>query len=78
MNGMEMMLKALGIDPEEIKKAMFGTVAAVMDGIKTLNNRAEETNARLSRIEEHLGIDPLENANGHAQELLPPVKRAQR
>ena len=80
-SGVEMMMKALGIDPEEIKRSMFETIERLQTGIKGLDERLSAIdagqriiNARLERLEIHLGIVPsgaeipqLENKSGAAK-----------
>lgn len=54
--GMATMLKAMGIDAEKIKSE-FETAAETFKGfISNLNSRADKIDARLARIEKHLGI----------------------
>lgn len=62
-SGIEMMLKALGIDPNEIKAAMTDTIGKLQSGINsigeslnTISENQKEINARLARLERHLGI----------------------
>jgi CO/xanthine dehydrogenase Mo-binding subunit len=74
-SGMELMLqqifKALGIDPEEIKRNMFQTVNQLQTGIAALNTSLTEINARLERLETRLGV-----ASKDAPEQLPPRRIA--
>ena len=64
-SGIEMMLKALGIDPQEFIKAVTETIGRLQHGIREIDSRMSsidrgqaETNARLERLEKHLGVEP--------------------
>lgn len=77
-SGMEMMLKALGIDPGEIQKAMTETIGRLQSGIAALDTRLTsidkalaENNARLERLEIHLGVaQPESQPNGQDQRRI--------
>ena len=76
MNGMEMMLKALGINPEEIKAAVMGLMGGIEKSMDALNKRGENIDARLSRIEQHLGVEqPINGHHAPLVEILPPARK---
>jgi hypothetical protein len=54
MSGLEMMLRSFGMDPEEIKKSMSGTVEA----IKTFDGRLLAIEGALNRL--NASIDRME------------------
>jgi cytochrome c-type biogenesis protein CcmH/NrfG len=54
MNGMEMMLKAFGLDPEQIKAEMLGSIKAFQDALAALQKRLDVLDARQERLEKLL------------------------
>lgn len=62
-SGIEMMLKALGIDPEEIKRAMFDSIGRLQSGINEIAAHGKSVNERLERLEKHLGVQPATEEN---------------
>ncbi len=71
-SGVEMMLKALGIDPEEIKRSMFETIERLNKGINELGARLNAIDARLDRLERHLGCYSENTTEEKSQDYTPP------
>jgi hypothetical protein len=77
-SGLDMMLKALGIDPQEIQRSMTETVSRLQDGINQINTHLrtiarnqEIVNARLERLEMHLGV----SVPNETETEITPLKR---
>jgi hypothetical protein len=56
VNGIEMMFKALGIDPNELRKQIEEPIAQMVTGIKTIGDRLASIDSRLTAIEHQLNI----------------------
>ena len=55
-SGIEMMMRALGIDPEAIKAEMEKPIKELLGALQALNSRMETIDRRLCRIEQALDI----------------------
>lgn len=55
-SGVEMLMKACGIDPEQIKKDMQKPVDDIIAALGELTKRLQSIDSRLDRIEAKLGI----------------------
>ena len=58
MNGMEMMLKSFGFDPEQIKSGLLNAQKSIMEEVQKLHSEIESVNAKVTRIEIKLGTIP--------------------
>lgn len=70
--GMATMLKAMGIDPENIKREFETAANTFKEFVGRIGHRADQIDARLARIEKHLGIKEADiihieqqKGNGH-------------
>ena len=82
MTGMEMMmnslLKAAGFDPTELKAAIENTIGgfqamakAIFDRIDAIDKRQSIIDARLERLENHLGVDAgVAHTNGDGRKQI--------
>lgn len=64
-SGIEILMKSLGIDPNEIRKAIDDTTNGISGGLQSLDNRLKNIEAmqwsiadRITRIEQTLNIKP--------------------
>ena len=62
MNGVDMMLKSMGIDPEKIKQSLMEAQQAIMSEVKEIHNKLDTINNRLIRIETKLDTMPQDEA----------------
>lgn len=77
MTAMEMMMKSLGIDPEQIKQQALGQLTQVKSALDTLNTRLARIENKLDAI---IGHEPEQEVDGN--DILPrnvleiPIKQA--
>jgi len=62
MNGIEMMLKSMGIDPEKIRASLVDAQAQVMNEISKVHKLLESIDAKVTRIEIKLETIPTNEA----------------
>lgn len=66
-SGIEMLMKSMGIDPDEIKRNVDTLISTFKNGLTELNERQKETNVRLARLESAMNI-PLPDVAADATE----------
>lgn len=62
MNGMEIMLKSFGLDPEKIKSELVDAKDKIAGAIENLDSRLKTIDDRLTRIEIKLNTIPRDEA----------------
>jgi hypothetical protein len=62
MNGMEMMLKSFGVDPEKIKTQLIDAQKVVLSEVERLHSRLDNIDASLRRIEVKFETLPTDEA----------------
>lgn len=68
MNGLEMMLKGMGLDP----KAMMAQAEQVMQAVVTVGKKLTVIDERLARIEAALNIVPADKGQAETKQLSAP------
>lgn len=76
MNGMEMLLKSFGFDPNEMRKQIEEPIKQMIAGVQAIGSRLAQIDARLDQIERILNIVPVPVIEYHPGDSEAERKRA--